>query len=133
MQTALEKTTTIRKLHVERGKAYGRGDVEGYLSYYADDASMFIFAKESKLEEMAREVRSLFERGGRVVTLDIPAEPEVLLNEAGDAAVVAFAWRETFKNPDGTITNSRFYETDIWFRRRGQWKIVKFHFTTLTE
>ena len=126
-----EIADAIRKLHVHRGEAYGRGDVEGYLSHYADDASMFVLNEAMTKQKLAEEVRSLFARGAQVIALNIPHDVKVRLSDSADAAVMSFAWQEKFQNPDGTITDSSFFETDVWYRKNDRWEIVSLHFTAL--
>jgi len=126
--------TTIEllgRLHVERGEAYRRGDVDGYISYYTSDATMFVLTAPMTVKELAHGTRTAFESGAQVLSLNYPAKVEMTLSPAGDAAIAAFAWRERFKKPDGSISDSSFYETDIWLCREGRWKVAKFHLSAV--
>jgi len=121
----------VRKLHVERGDAYGRGDVEGYLSYYSADPSIIVLNETMTLQKMADEVRSFFDQGAQVIELSIPNDIDLHFSESGDAALTSFAWREKLKNPDGSIVNAAFLETDVWYNMKGQWKVVALHLTEI--
>ena len=122
---------TIRKSHVDRAEAYRRGDVDGYLSYYTSDARMFIQDRMMTLQELAQVVRSQFDQGARVLDLKVTSDVDLQISDTGDAAVASFSWWESFQNPDGSVSNSSFHETDIWFRSSGRWKVVNFHFTAI--
>lgn len=77
-------------------------------------------------------LKSIFAGGGKVLDLQMP-RPSVRFSKSGDAATLNLAWREKFHYPDGHETEAEYHETDVWFRRDGQWKLVNLHLSTISE
>jgi hypothetical protein len=47
----------------------------------------------------------------------------------GDAAVASDLAAVTTRMPGKGEIKSSFSETDVWFKRNGQWKIVEIHYS----
>jgi ketosteroid isomerase-like protein len=47
----------------------------------------------------------------------------------GDAAVASYQAVARTRTPGKASQDERFYETDVWFKRAGVWKIVEIHYS----
>lgn len=77
-------------------------------------------------------LRSLFEGNGKSLEFHV-GEFQMQFSESDDAAVISYPWREKFQFGDGRITDTEYYETDVWFRRMGKWRITNVHQSTIKE
>lgn len=122
-------TAELREVIRRRDKAYEAGDAAGYLSVYAEDATIFFERSPLTLAEMCREIVAIFAAGGGVITLQLEPAEDILLSDRGDAATATYTWRERFRNADGTEADNAYFETDVWYRRADAWKLVRVHLT----
>ena len=73
-----------------------------------------------------------FEAGGGPLTIDLPSAEDIAISSAGDAATTAFDWRARIRSADGIVSDRSYYETDVWYRRNGIWKIICMHLARLS-
>lgn len=111
---------------------YRSGDVQGYLAHYAPDISAFYSGALMSSDEARKFLTSLFEGGGKTLDFQI-GDPKMQFSESGDAAIVSYPWRERFQFNDGLQTDTEYFETDVWLRRNGEWKIANVHQSTVKE
>lgn len=113
-------------------RAYRSNDLDTYWSFYADDLTQIWDIGYVSLEQYKREWTALVEGGGGVVetqTQDI----RVRVGPTGDTAVVTYLMVADYQGANGNVTEGRFYETDVWFRRDGRWQIVHYHFSSAAD
>jgi ketosteroid isomerase-like protein len=84
-------------------------------------------------EEMRRLQDEQFAGGGKTLEFQIADPDRIAFSAAGDAATVSYPWRERFRYGDGRVTDTEFYETNVWYRREGEWRLVHLHLTTVAE
>ena len=111
---------------------YRSGDVQGYLAHYAPDMSAFYSGTLLGSEGARKFLTSLFAGGGKTLDFQM-GDLKMQFSEGGDAAIVSYPWRERFLFEDGHETDTDYYETDVWLRRNGEWKIANVHQSTLRE
>ena len=75
----------------------------------------------------------LLAAGSEAITVEIPPLDEILVSETADAATTSFQWKTRIRNSEGTVFDRVHYETDVWYRRNGIWKIICMHLTNLTS
>ena len=95
--------------------AYATNDVERYFSYYADDAVVYFFGKRQDIREYAKTWSKFMEAGGGVEKNEL-SEKIFQVLPGGKAAVAE-------------KSDARAYETEVWQKIDGEWKIVNLHYT----
>jgi ketosteroid isomerase-like protein len=128
MDYAEELQAIIRKLPA----IYRSGDIDSYLEHYAPDISAYYSGTAMTAIEAHQFIKSLFEGGGKTVKFEMTS-PLVQFDESTEAAIVSYRWREHFRFNDGHETDTEYYESDVWYRRDGKWKIVNVHQSTIKE
>jgi len=123
----------IDTLHRTRGEVWLRHDAEAYLSFYWEDALIFSVGERMTLAEMRQGVVAQFASGAGPVSLQLPPLTAVAIGEAGDAALTSFAWSYRGRSAEGVETDRSNYETDVWYRREGVWKLIHMHLTRLSS
>ncbi len=111
---------------------YRTGDISGYLNHYAPDLQAFYSGTFMGFEEACKFIRELFESGGKSLNFEM-GEMKIQFGENGISAVISYTWRELFLFKDGKQTDTEYYETNVWFRRKSEWKIVNVHLSTLRD
>lgn len=112
--------------------SYATNDVETYFDFYTDDATVFFSGERQDMEAYRELWDDLVESGGGVEVNDIS---DVVIQVAADgkAAISSYFVDNTTRSPDGETSSSRAYETDVWQKIDGEWKIVNLHFSELGE
>jgi hypothetical protein len=75
----------------------------------------------------------LLAAGSEAITVEFPPLVEIAISESGDAATTGFQWKTRIRNPEGMVFDRVHYETDVWFRRNGTWRIISMHLTNLAS
>lgn len=124
--------TEINQLHKRRGEDWVRRQADAYLSYYWDDAILFTVEERMTVADLRREFVALLEAGGGPVSIDLPDVDDIAVSSAGDAATTCFQWGARSRSEDGVESDRTYYETNVWYRRNGAWKIIRMHLTRLS-
>src|SRR5207249_3678691 len=122
----------IGELHRQRGQVWVRRQAEAYLSFYWDDAVLFVVDGRMTVSELRQAVVAEFEAGGGPLTIDLPAVDDIAISSGGDAATAGFEWRARIRSADGVESDRSYYETDVWYHRNGIWKIICMHLMRLS-
>lgn len=127
MDSSEELSQAIRR----KNTAYGAGAIAGYLATYADDATIFDRVPMT-LDDLRRLMASQF-ADGKTLEYEVADNEPIRFTESGDAAIVSYRLREKFRYGDGRITDTEYYETNVWQRRNGQWQMVHTHLSVVKE
>jgi len=119
----------IEKLVVAFNQAYERNDLEEYFSYYADDVTQWFESGRVSLADYKKSWYELIQGGGGVEKNAL-SDIRVQMSPAGDAAVATYALDVVTRQVDGTKTHERAFESDVWYKRDGKWKIVHLHYNS---
>jgi len=125
--------TDIRDLHRKRGEVWLERQPERYLDFYWDDAVLFIFDHRMTIADMRGWLVPLIAVGGGPLTLELPEADDIIVSESGDAATTNFRWKTRSRNAEGIVFDRINFETDIWYRRNGVWKVICLHLTNLAS
>jgi ketosteroid isomerase-like protein len=121
----------IRELHRARGDAWVRREVEAYLSHYWDEAVIFAVDSRAGVDDLRRSLHSVIAAGGGPLTINLPDADDIVISAGGDAATTIYEWRSCYRMLDGISYDRLSYETNVWYRRDGIWKIIRMHLTRL--
>jgi len=130
-QTA-SSIAAICDLHRERREALLQRQPEPFAACYWDDSVLFTFNHRMTFEQMQRRL-PLLAAGSEAITVEFPPLDEIAISESGDAATASFQWKTRIRNSEGVVFDRVHYETVVWFRRNGIWKIISMHLTNLSS
>lgn len=106
-------------------------DLPAYYAHFSDDLSVWTPEGAIDFADYQRDWSSFIAAGNRVLSLEY-VDMNIIVAPAGDAAVASFQVRVCICCADGTVSDRRFQETDVWFKRANQWKIVRAHYSLST-
>jgi ketosteroid isomerase-like protein len=128
---SINRRQKLRDAIVRRDDAYKRGDIEGYLSFYAEDSRTFLDGTLYNFAESASLLRHMFAGDDNpVLEINLPPPDDVVFNADDTAATATHVWWERFRFPDGKVQRTSYFETDVWFYRDEQWRLVRIHLSS---
>jgi len=118
----------VRNFEQRANAAYEVNDLPKYFSFYAADFSQFLPEGRSDLEAYEKEWTAYIGEGNRVQKVDI-SDLHVQVGPHQDTAVASYLLHVRSKLKDGKITDEYNQESDVIFKRNGEWKIVFLHYS----
>ena len=106
--------------------AYATNDVETYFSFYDDDATVYFYGARQDITAYHELWTAMMEAGGGV-ELNEMSDLQVQVMPSGDVAIATSFIDNRTRAPDGTKSTSKAFETDVWQKIDGQWKIISLH------
>jgi ketosteroid isomerase-like protein len=110
--------------------AYASNDVEGYFGFYTDDATLYFSGARQKVADYHEEWSAMVEAGGAVEKND-ETDVKVQLMPGGEVAVATYFIDNATRSPEGETSVARAFETGVWQKIEGEWKIVSLHYTEI--
>jgi len=117
----------IEKLVIAFNQAYERNDLEKYFSYYAEDVTQWFATGRVSLADYKKDWYALIQGGGGVEKNAL-SDIQVQVSPEGDAAVATYVLDVVTRQVGGKKTKERAFETDVWYKRDGKWKIAHIHY-----
>ena len=111
--------------------AYSTNDVETYFSFYADCATVFFFGARVDVSAYHEGWTAMMEAGGGVEKNEM-SDLQVQFMPSGDVAIATSFIDNRTRNPDGSKTTAKAFETDVWQKIDGKWKIISLHYSEFT-
>ena len=111
-------------------EAYATNDVEVYFDHYTDDATLYFFGARQIVADYHEEWSATVDAGGAVEKNDI-SDVQVQVMPGDEVAVATYFVDNTTTSPDGEITMAKAFESDVWQKIAGEWKIVSLHYTEI--
>ncbi len=112
-------------------RAYANNDVEQYFSFYADDATVYFGGARQDIAAYHEMWTALMDAGGGV-ELNEMSDLQVQVLPGGDVAVATSFIDNRTRSADGTTATSRAFETDVWQKIDGKWKIISLHYSEIS-
>jgi ketosteroid isomerase-like protein len=119
----------IEKLEAAFNGAYERNQLDEYFGYYAEDATMWFESGRVSLADYKKDWYALIKEGGGVEKNTL-SDMRVQLSPGGDSAIATYAVDVLTRQADGKKTKEKAWETDVWFKRDGKWKLVHVHYNS---
>ena len=110
--------------------AYATNDTDTYFDYYAETATVFFSGDRQDLADYAESWPKLIEAGGGVEKNEM-SDLKVQVLPGGDVAVSTAFIDNITRSPDGSKDAIRAFETDVWQKIDGEWKVISLHYTEL--
>ena len=118
----------VRELEQRANAAYEANDLPKYFSFYAPDFTQYLPEGRSDLLAYQKEWSSYIGEGNRVEKV-VLNDMHVQVGPSGDTAVASYIIHVRTKLKDGKVTDEDNQESDVLFKRNGQWKVVFLHYS----
>jgi ketosteroid isomerase-like protein len=103
-------------------------DLPKYFSFYATDFSQFLPEGRSNLAAYKKQWTEYIGEGNRVQKVDL-SDMHIQIGPSKDTAVASYVLRVRTKLKDGKITDEDNQESDVLFKRNGEWRVVFLHYS----
>ena len=117
----------IRDLEQKYNGAYAANDLPTYFSYLADDFGQWLPSGRTDKASYQTSWTRFITGGGKVLSAEL-SDVQVKVSPAADTAVVSYLLHVKTQSSRGTADES-YQETDVWFKRNNQWKVVYLHYS----
>jgi uncharacterized protein (TIGR02246 family) len=108
---------------------WGKGDVGGFLSLYADEITYFDPFQERRVDGLAA-IRAVYEPFAGKFTVDRYEMLEPKVQRHGDVAVLTYRIQNYSRQADGTERpTTRWNVTEVFRRMDGRWRTIHSHFS----
>ena len=118
----------VRDLEQKANAAYEANDLPRYFSFYAADFTQFLPEGRTDLPAYRKEWTDYVGGGNRVQKVEI-SDLHIQIGPGGDTAVASYLLHVQTRLKDGKVTEEDNQESDVWFKRNGEWKIVFLHYS----
>jgi ketosteroid isomerase-like protein len=118
----------VRDLEQRANAAYEANDLPKYFSFYSDDFTQYLPEGRTDLPAYKKEWSEYIAGGNRVEKVGL-SDMHVQVGPSGDTAVASYMIHVRTKLKDGKITDEDNQESDVLFKRSGQWKVVFLHYS----
>lgn len=108
--------------------AYESNDYETYFSYYTEDATLFFFGERQKVSDYYASWSAGIEAGAGVDNYEL-SDVQVQVLAGGEGAISSYFIVGTSHTVDGESSTVNAYESEVWQKIDGDWKIVSLHYT----
>ena len=118
----------VREFEQRVNAAYEANDLPKYFSFYATDFSQFLPEGRSNLAAYKKQWTEYIGEGNRVQKVDL-SDMHIQIGPNKDTAVASYVLHVRTKLKDGKITDEDNQESDVLFKRNGEWRVVFLHYS----
>src|SRR5262245_21689724 len=118
----------VRAVEQRENAAYEANDLPKYFSFYASDFSQFLPESRIDLDAYRKEWTAYIGEGNSVQKVDI-SDLHIQVGPNKDTAVASYILHVRTKLKDGKVTDEDNQESDVLFKRNGEWKVVFLHYS----
>jgi len=111
-------------------KAYATNDIEGYFSHYAEGATVYFYGARQDLAAYREQWSAMMEAGGGVEENEI-SDVIIQMMPGDEVAIVTSFIDNTTRSADGEVSTVKAFETDVWQKIDGAWKIISLHYSEI--
>jgi ketosteroid isomerase-like protein len=110
--------------------AYATNDIEGYFGHYAEGATVYFYGARQDMSAYHKEWSAMMAAGGGVEVNEM--SNLIIQMMPGDEVAIATSFIDNkTRSPDGEISTVRAFETDVWQKIDGEWKIISLHYSEI--
>lgn len=113
----------VRAFIAAYNAAYGRNDLDAYFRSFAPDLTQWFPSGRVDLPSYQASWRKHIGAGNRLEGVEV-RDLQVQIGPSADTAVATYLLRVTERTAKGEVTTEENQETDVLFKRNGQWTIV---------
>jgi len=118
----------INKFEQQANAAYEANDLPKYFSFYAQDFSQFLPEGRTDLTQYRKDWSAYVGEGNRIQKVEL-SDMHIQVGPNKDSAVASYLLHVRTKLKDGKITDEDNQESDVLFKREGEWKVVFLHYS----
>lgn len=119
----------IKGVEQRANAAYEANDLPKYFSFYAPDFTQFLPEGRTDLAQYKKDWTAYIGEGNRVQKVEL-SDMHIQVGPNKDTAVASYILHVRTKLKDGKITDEDNQESDVLFKRNGQWNVVFLHYST---
>ncbi len=119
----------IRDNVMEFNRTYAENNLDTYFSFYAEDATLLFGSGRTALADYRKIWDELIAGGGGVEKNEI-TDIQVRVMPGGEVAIATYFGEVHTRSTEGEVSKETSFETDVWQKRDGAWKIVSLHYTS---
>ncbi len=124
---AVEKE--IRDSVMKFNRTYAENDLDTYFSFYAEDATLLFGPGRTAVADYSKSWHELIAGGGGVEKNEI-TDIQVRVMPSGEVAIATYFGEVHTRSTEGEVSKETAFETDVWQKRDGAWKIVSLQYTS---
>jgi ketosteroid isomerase-like protein len=128
-ESSVKSPKDISAAYASFNEAYATNDVDTYFGFYAEDATVYFYGERQDVAAYREEWQALMDAGGGVEKNET-SDLHVQLMPGGDVAIVTYFVDNRTRYLEG-MNEERAFETDVWQRTEGAWKIVSLHYSAV--
>ena len=113
----------VRAFIATYNAAYGRNDLDAYFKSFAPELTQWFPSGRVDLASYQASWRKHIGAGNRLEGVEV-RDLQVQIGPSADAAVATYILRVTERSAKGEVSTEDNQETDVLFKRNGQWTIV---------
>jgi ketosteroid isomerase-like protein len=130
-RAAADTATTeqeIARLEQVWNDAYGANDLPKYFSYYSENPILVFYNKRTTLADY----RKMWAEATKTEPVESAkvSDLKVQIDPTGDTATASYQLDVRTRHPDGKTTLEHAFETDVWSKLKGQWRVCAVHYST---
>lgn len=118
----------ILDLEEKMNATYAANDLPAYFAYYAPDFTQWLPEGRTDLPKYKKEWTAFIHNGGKVEMAQT-SDMHLQVSPAGDVVVASYLLHVKTRSPKGAVSDEHFQESDVWFERNGDWKVVHLHYS----
>ena len=118
----------IKDLEQRANSAYEANDLAKYFSFYAADLSQFLPEGRSDFDGYQKDWTAYIREGNRIQKVEI-SDLHIQVGPSKDTAVASYLLHVRTRLKDGKVSDEDNQESDVLFKRNGEWKIVFLHYS----
>jgi ketosteroid isomerase-like protein len=130
-QSASGVEQQIRDLEQQYNGAYAANDLPRYFAFLADDFAQWLPSGRTDKAAYQQSWTRFITGGGKVLSAEI-SDLQVKVGPSGDSAVASYHLHVKTQSARG-VSDERYQETDVWFKRDGQWKVIYLHYSAAPQ
>ena len=123
--------TEVKNATIAFNKAYETNDVEGYFNMYADDAMLYFYGNRWEVSTYHEYWKTAVVGAGGGVEKNMQSDLQVKVTSGGDTAIAAYFVENRSRSPEGDINEEKGYESGVWQKIDGVWKIISLHYSVI--
>jgi ketosteroid isomerase-like protein len=118
----------ILDLEQKMNASYAANDLPSYFAYYSPDFTQWLPGGRTDLPQYEKMWTAFIKSGGGVESVQL-SDMHVQIDPSGDTAVASYLLRVKTRSAKGVVSDENFQESDVWFKRNGEWKVVHLHYS----
>lgn len=111
-------------------EAYANDEVEAYFDHYADGALVFFYGARQDLSAYHEEWAKMITAGGGVVRNEL-SDVRIQVMPGDEVAIASYFVDYAMRTPDGEVAESKGFDSEVWQKIDGEWKVVSLHYTEI--